>query len=293
MRQRLSRLAPETAATARARRRRRAAVRAASARRGRRARPGRPRRRRSRRRFASGIVEELPEPAPACRFTHELVRRAVYDRVTGIRRAELHLRVGEALERVHAADPARVLPELAHHFTLAAPVAGAERAVDYNLRAADAAIAAAAYDEAAARLSTALELGIADPRERARVQVELAYLLSETGRVSEADAILAASLDAATGLEERGIAARALVQRLGSADWRIRSSIPSRCGRIARGGDRDLRRSSATRAASPWPGGGSGMALDAPGPHGRGLRRRSNARSCMRTPPATRRRAGR
>ena len=71
------------------------------------------------------------------------------------------------------------------------------------------------YDEAAARLSTALELGIADPRERARVQVELGYLLSETGRFSESDAILAASLDAATGLEERGIAARALVQRSG------------------------------------------------------------------------------
>ena len=115
-----------------------------------------------------GLVEELPELQPAWRFTHELVRRAVYDRITGIHRAELHLRVGEALESVHAADPARVLPELAHHFTLAAPVAGVERAVDYNLRAADAATAASAFEEAAARLSTALELGIADPRERAR-----------------------------------------------------------------------------------------------------------------------------
>ena len=64
------------------------------------------------------------------------------------------------------ADLDRVLPELAHHFTLAAAVGGAERAVDYNLRAADAAIAAAAFAESAARLSSALELGIADPRER-------------------------------------------------------------------------------------------------------------------------------
>ena len=126
------------------------------------------------------------------------MRRAVYDRITGIRRAELHLRVGEALERVHAADPARVLPELAHHFTLAAPVAGVERAVEYNLRAADAAIAAAAYDEGAARLTTALELGIADARERARVQVELASLLGLTGRSREAERLYDESIDAAT-----------------------------------------------------------------------------------------------
>ncbi len=162
-----------------------------------------------------GLVEELPESVPAWRFTHELVRRAVYDRIPGIRRAELHLRVGEALESVHAADPARFLPELAHHFTLAAPVAGIERAVDYNLRAADAATASAAFEEAAARLSTALELGIADPRERARTQVELGYLLNEAGRGSESRLMLAAGLDAATGLEERGIAARALVHEIG------------------------------------------------------------------------------
>jgi DNA-binding SARP family transcriptional activator len=164
---------------------------------------------------ATGLVEELPESVPAARFTHELVRRAIYDRIPVIARAELHLRVGEALERLHRTDLARVVAELAHHFTLAAPVAGVERAVDYNLRAADAALAAAATDEGAARLSTALELGIADPRERARTQIELAHLLHQLGRGPEAEAMLARSLDAATGLEERGVAARALVQRIG------------------------------------------------------------------------------
>ena len=74
-----------------------------------------------------------------------------------------------------------------------------------------AATATFAYGEAAARLSSALELGIADPGERARVQVELGNLLWLTGRIAEAEAILTASLDAAAGLEERGLAARALV----------------------------------------------------------------------------------
>ena len=51
----------------------------------------------------SGILEELDEPVPSCRFTHELVRRAVYHRLSRIRRTELHLHVAEALEHVHAA----------------------------------------------------------------------------------------------------------------------------------------------------------------------------------------------
>src|SRR5205807_2683148 len=46
----------------------------------------------------SGIVEELHGHRLAYRFTHELVRRAVYDRLTAVRRAELHLRAGEARE---------------------------------------------------------------------------------------------------------------------------------------------------------------------------------------------------
>ena len=77
----------------------------------------------------SGILEELDDPVPSCRFTHELVRRAVYHQLSRIRRNELHLRVGKALEQIHARDLDQVLPELAHHFTLAAPLAGPEPAV--------------------------------------------------------------------------------------------------------------------------------------------------------------------
>src|SRR5262245_28422088 len=94
-----------------------------------------------------GLLEAFPGPVLVWRFSHELLRRAVYDRLRHGSRAELHRRVGEALERAHADDPSRVLSELAHHFTLAAPVAGVERAVAYNRRAADAALAAAAIEE--------------------------------------------------------------------------------------------------------------------------------------------------
>jgi DNA-binding SARP family transcriptional activator len=181
-----------------------------------------------------GLLEELPEPAGACRFTHELVGRAVYDRVTGVDRAGLHLRVGEALERAHAHDPGQVLPELAHHFTLAAPVGGTERAVDYNLRAGHAAIATAAYDEAAQRISTSLELGVVDPRERVQTKIELAYLLGETGRVADSEALLAEALESATGPDERGVAAGALAARMGTRVFADPEADPAETEPVAR-----------------------------------------------------------
>ncbi|MDX6589494.1 MAG: hypothetical protein QOI84_768, partial [Solirubrobacterales bacterium] len=114
----------------------------------------------------SGMIEELPSQRLACRFTHEIVRRALYDRLSRLRRAELHLAVGEALESVGAASD-RTLADLAHHFGAAAPFGGAERAIDYNLRAASAASAALAFDDAAAGLRTAIEIGIEGEAERA------------------------------------------------------------------------------------------------------------------------------
>jgi len=105
----------------------------------------------------SGMIEELPARGLAWRFTHELVRRALYDRLSAMRRAELHLRVGEALERAEGRT-GRTLADLAYHFTAAAPLGGRERAVEFNVLAARAATAALAFAEAAARLGTALEL---------------------------------------------------------------------------------------------------------------------------------------
>ncbi len=73
----------------------------------------------------SGMIEELPFPALAYRFTHELVRRALYDRLSVLRRAELHLRIAEALEESSGRGTGRLLADLAHHFAAAAPIGGA------------------------------------------------------------------------------------------------------------------------------------------------------------------------
>src|SRR2546430_1832300 len=132
----------------------------------------------------SGILAELPRPRMAYRFPHELGRRAVYDRLTGVRRAELHLRVGEALES--AGRSARVASDLAYHFAAAAPLGDLVRAIEYNVGAARSATDALAFDEAADRLITALELGVDDPGYRAEILLELGTARHRAGKAFEA-----------------------------------------------------------------------------------------------------------
>jgi len=136
----------------------------------------------------TGMLEEAPERALAFRFTHELVRRALYDRLSSLRRAEHHLRVAEALERA----PGGVRPDLAalaYHYGAAGPLGRPAKAIEYNVLAARAAGSALAFGEAADRLRTALEIGIQDDRTRAEIYLEL-------GKVCFQEGASTASLDA-------------------------------------------------------------------------------------------------
>jgi DNA-binding CsgD family transcriptional regulator/tetratricopeptide (TPR) repeat protein len=166
----------------------------------------------------SGMLEELPSPRLAYRFTHELVRRALYDRLSGVRRAELHLRVGDALEGP-AGRSGRALADLAHHFAAAAPFDGAGRGVEYNVLAARAASAALAFDEAATRLRTALELGIDDVRERADVFLELGDAVHRAGGAIDALEAFRAAAEIARELEDARLLARAAIG-FENACWR-------------------------------------------------------------------------
>jgi DNA-binding CsgD family transcriptional regulator/tetratricopeptide (TPR) repeat protein len=158
----------------------------------------------------SGMIEELPSRRLAYRFTHELVRRALYDRLSGVRRAELHLRVGEALERAEGRS-GRALADLAHHFAAAAPFGGAGRGVEYNVLAARAATAALAFDEAAARLHTALELQIERPAERAEVFLALGTASHRAGRALDALEAFRATAGIARELGNGELLARAAI----------------------------------------------------------------------------------
>ena len=168
----------------------------------------------------SGLVVEESGPVLAYRFEHELVRRAVADRLSAARRAETHLRVAEALEQTapHGDSRAR-LAALAHHYASAAGVGGRERAVSYNLLAAESAVAALAFEEAAARFRTALELGLAEPRERAETLLQLGDAARRAGDVEVAIGAFGDVAELARRLGDAELLARAAIE-YEEACWR-------------------------------------------------------------------------
>ncbi|MFC9328114.1 BTAD domain-containing putative transcriptional regulator [Kitasatospora sp. NPDC057015] len=96
----------------------------------------------------------LTEPRPgSVRFTHALVRDTLYADLSGLRRARLHGRVADALRELRPDH----IQALAHHYTRAATGATAGLAVDYCVRAAEAAERRYAHETCAALLRQALD----------------------------------------------------------------------------------------------------------------------------------------
>jgi DNA-binding SARP family transcriptional activator/DNA-binding CsgD family transcriptional regulator len=158
-----------------------------------------------------GMIEEIPSRPLEYRFAHELVRRAIYDRLRSVRCAELHLLVGEALEAAHPSPSRRVVAELAQHFTAAAGLRGRERAVEYNLLAAEAARDALDFDEVAARLVTALDLGIDDELRQADVRLELGAAWVRAGESFESIRAYQQAAEIARRVDDGELLARAAV----------------------------------------------------------------------------------
>jgi DNA-binding CsgD family transcriptional regulator/tetratricopeptide (TPR) repeat protein len=153
------------------------------------------------------LAAELLEPAGEERydFAHALVRHTLYDRFSPSRRARIHRRLAEALERTHGSGLAA---EIARQYHASATLPGAERGVPYALAAADAARAVPAPAETEAFLEIAL--GLDDGALRTRLLADLALARAEAGRSAEALDTLSEALD---GMDD-GEAVAALVHRV-------------------------------------------------------------------------------
>jgi len=114
----------------------------------------------------ASLVEAVNGRPGVYRFSHALVRSALYDELPTSRRLRLHRDIGLALEQV--SDGTTHLTELARHFTEAAALGEVDKAVMYCRRAGDTAKADLAYEEAAAHFERALEaLELQEPIDEA------------------------------------------------------------------------------------------------------------------------------
>jgi hypothetical protein len=91
------------------------------------------------------IYEKSRRPNPEYRFRHGLVQEVAYASLVETKRRKLHKRVGEALEELYRESPEDSYALLARHFSEADEP---EKAVDYLLKAGDAARAIYADKEA-------------------------------------------------------------------------------------------------------------------------------------------------
>ena len=159
-----------------------------------------------------GVLREDPERVGRYAFAHVLVRATLYDSLSALRRARLHGKVGEALIDRRGAQLDAHLGQLAHHFALAAPAAGPERAVDFALAAGRRADQLLAWEEAADHYAAALrardQAGTAQDRLRCELLLALGTSQERAGS-PDARATFAAAAATARALRDPALLGRA------------------------------------------------------------------------------------
>jgi DNA-binding CsgD family transcriptional regulator len=101
------------------------------------------------------IVEPAGTPA-RYDFAHALIRHTLYGALNPDRRARLHLKTAQALERGPVTDDA--IAALATHYRLAGRLAAPQHSIDYAVKAGEVAQAGFAYEDAVTHWQTALDL---------------------------------------------------------------------------------------------------------------------------------------
>jgi class 3 adenylate cyclase len=177
---------------------------------------------------AAQIVDEVVGCPGRFAFTHALVQRTLYEDPSASRRARIHRRIGDLLERDCGDDPGDRIVELAHHWMVATKPSEAAKAAGYAHRAGRRALEALAPDEAIRWFSQACTLldadPDADPHLRLDVLIGLGDAQRQAGDQQYRETMLAAAADAGRlGDTDRLVAAalanqRGMVSNVGGVD---------------------------------------------------------------------------
>jgi DNA-binding SARP family transcriptional activator/tetratricopeptide (TPR) repeat protein len=176
-----------------------------------------------------GLVEELEEYRFA--FAHAIVRMAIYEDLSGTRRARLHERIGTLLEE-QPREPGQAAA-VALHLTRGG--SDPARIVRHEVRAGQEAARACAYEEAAGHFERAAgalgRLGPDHEHRRAEVLLMWASVLSRAGRSKQATEkfrAVAASARARGAAEQLANAALGVGQRY----WEANINDPAYRGQL-------------------------------------------------------------
>lgn len=160
-------------------------------------------------------------------FAHELIRQTLLTGLSLPRRQRLHLRVAEAIERVHARDIEAYVADLAHHLYQAGAAADPEKAARYLALAGDRAMEGAGFEDALRAFERALGLvPDTDIRARADLDVKLGFALRALNRNDEALGAWRRALDSYADLGDGNAAAQVcwdISTQLGWAGYPVES----------------------------------------------------------------------
>ena len=175
------------------------------------------------------LLAGVPNAPGRLRFSHILVRDALYESIPAPRRVRLHRAIGATLEMLYSENPEPHLAEVARHF-LAGGTPVRDKAIEYAQRAGDRAASQLAHEEAVRHYKAALDVldatGSGDADRACKLLLSLGEALSRAGRGSEAKEVLrrAATLAERTGKTDR--LARAAVEYGGRFAWSRASTDP-------------------------------------------------------------------
>jgi tetratricopeptide (TPR) repeat protein len=158
-------------------------------------------------------------------FRHAVVRAELLHDLGRQDAANLHWKVGEALERIHSANLERHTAEVAHHLRLGAAAGDPSKASEYLERAGEQQFRSAALDEAVESLTAALDLSADDTDADRLRRMRILELLAEV-QFWRADP---------DGMRAAALAAADLARRCGSPEDLARTVVVA--ARWNRGGE--------------------------------------------------------
>jgi tetratricopeptide (TPR) repeat protein len=172
--------------------------------------------------ISSGAVRERRRLVGRYAFAHDLIRETLSDKLSPASRADLHGRLGQAIEAVGGADLTPRLGELAHHFLRGRPE-DRRSAVEYSRRAGERAAGQQLYADALEHFARALDVSEEDG-QRLTLMLSLGEAAVRAGEWPRATEAFMAAAELARGMgrsDELARAALGLGAGLGGFEVRL------------------------------------------------------------------------